>query len=78
MDEATSALDAETESDVMNFLASLDASITLILIAHRLSSIKSIPRIIYMDEGRVVQEGTFEELREKVEKFNVQAKLLGI
>lgn len=78
MDEATSALDAETESDVMNFLASLDARITLILIAHRLSSIKSIPRIIYMDEGRVVQEGTFEELREKVEKFNVQAKLLGI
>jgi ABC-type bacteriocin/lantibiotic exporter with double-glycine peptidase domain len=78
MDEATSALDAETENDVMNFLASLNTSITLILIAHRLSSIKSIPRIIYMDEGRVVQEGTFEELREKVEKFNVQAKLLGI
>jgi len=78
MDEATSALDAETESDVMNFLASLNANITLILIAHRLSSIKSIPRIIYMDGGRVLQEGTFEELREKVEKFNVQAKLLGI
>ena len=78
MDEATSALDAETESDVMKFLASLDENITLILIAHRLSSIKSIPRIIYMEAGRVLHEGNFEELRKNVEKFNLQAKLLGI
>jgi ABC-type bacteriocin/lantibiotic exporter with double-glycine peptidase domain len=78
MDEATSALDAETESDVMSFLASLDKNITLILIAHRLSSIKSIPRIVYLEAGRVLHEGNFEELREKVEKFNIQARLLGI
>jgi ABC-type multidrug transport system fused ATPase/permease subunit len=78
MDEATSALDAETESDVMKFLESLDKEITVILIAHRLSSIKNFPRIVYMEDGKILHEGSFEELRKKVEKFDLQAKLLGI
>ena len=78
MDEATSALDAETESDIMRFLNSLDKEITLILIAHRLSSIKKFRRIIYMEEGVIKNEGTFEQLRETVESFNVQANLLQI
>jgi ABC-type multidrug transport system fused ATPase/permease subunit len=78
MDEATSALDAETESDVMKFLESLDKEITVILIAHRLSSIKNFPRIVYMEDGEILHEGSFEELRKKVEKFDLQAKLLGI
>lgn len=66
-DEATSALDNITQAMVVNTLENMDC--TRIVIAHRLSTIKNCSRIIYLDKGRVVEQGTFEELMELGGKF---------
>lgn len=62
-DEATSALDNITQSMVVETLDKMD--ITRIVIAHRLSTIKNCDRIIYIDKGKVAEEGTYEELMAK-------------
>ncbi|MYZ48119.1 ABC transporter transmembrane domain-containing protein [Propylenella binzhouense] len=58
LDEATSALDAESEVAVQAALDSLMRSRTTLVIAHRLATIKSVDRIVVMDEGRIVEEGS--------------------
>ncbi len=60
MDEATSALDAQTEAKLMN--AVRKRGITLILVAHRLSTVRDADEIIVFEKGRVVERGTHEEL----------------
>ena len=61
-DEATSALDNITEGKVMNSLASLMDKKTMILIAHRLSTLKDCDQILVMEKGRKVGLGSFEDL----------------
>lgn len=61
-DEATSALDSETESRLQDQLALVSAGKTVITIAHRLSTIQSADRIFVLDQGKIVQEGSHEEL----------------
>jgi ABC-type multidrug transport system fused ATPase/permease subunit len=78
LDEATSALDVETEAAIANVLNSLGSGTTVITIAHRLSSVRKATRIIYIDGGLAVAEGSFEELREKVSDFDRQAGLMGL
>ena len=61
-DEATSALDSRTEALVLRQLATLAANRTTLVIAHRLATIQRLKRIIVMDQGRVVAEGSHAEL----------------
>jgi ATP-binding cassette subfamily B (MDR/TAP) protein 7 len=65
-DEATSALDSGTEAAILRSLKELAAGRTCVFVAHRLSTIKHCDRIMVMDAGVVVEEGTHQELIEKV------------
>ncbi|MGH8528685.1 MAG: ABC transporter ATP-binding protein [Nevskiales bacterium] len=69
MDEATSALDNETESRVLRTIDRLTHERTLIMIAHRLSSVQQCERVILMDTGRIVDEGTFAEIAQRHPDF---------
>ncbi|MEE9329030.1 MAG: ABC transporter transmembrane domain-containing protein [Parvularculaceae bacterium] len=62
LDEATSALDAESERMVQQAFADISKDRTTLVIAHRLATVKKADRIIVMDEGRIVDQGTHEEL----------------
>ena len=62
MDEPTAALDAETEAQLLVALRTLMQNRTTIIIAHRLSTIRDADRIAFLDEGRVVEYGTHDEL----------------
>ncbi|MCC5977794.1 MAG: ABC transporter ATP-binding protein [Salinarimonas sp.] len=73
MDEATSALDNLTEQAVMDAVYNLGNAKTIILIAHRLSTVRNCDRIFLLDGGEVVAEGTFDELTEGNERFRAMA-----
>ncbi len=77
-DEATSALDAQTELDITKSIHQLKGSRTIVMIAHRLSLVRKADQIIYLEEGRVISQGTFEEVRESVPDFDRQARLMGL
>jgi ABC-type bacteriocin/lantibiotic exporter with double-glycine peptidase domain len=77
-DEATSALDADTENRVSESIMKLTGECTVIFIAHRLSVVRSADMIYYLDKGKIVNQGTFEELRKLNTDFNNQANFMGI
>ena len=62
MDEATSSLDAVSESYIKSAISELQGHVTQIIIAHRLSTIDHVDKIIYIEKGQKVAEGTVEEL----------------
>jgi ABC-type multidrug transport system fused ATPase/permease subunit len=78
LDEATSALDGETELQVSDAIRNLRGSTTVILIAHRLSTVRDADKVVYMADGRIVAAGTFEEVRSQVPDFDRQAVLMGL
>jgi ABC-type multidrug transport system fused ATPase/permease subunit len=69
LDEATSALDNETERKINDALKTLHGQLTMVVIAHRLSTVRSCDRILYLDGGRVSGLGTFDELDRTNEGF---------
>jgi ABC-type multidrug transport system fused ATPase/permease subunit len=77
LDEATSSLDSETEQVVSESITRLRGNTTILVVAHRLSTVQSADIVVYVSEGRVVASGSFEELRQQVPDFDNQAKLMG-
>ena len=70
LDEATSALDNQTEEVVMEAINNLSKDITIVLIAHRLNTVKKCDVIFQFDKGKLVDEGTFEKLIQDKEIYN--------
>jgi ABC-type multidrug transport system fused ATPase/permease subunit len=78
LDEATSALDGGTEESISTDIQKLKGSTTVVLIAHRLSTVRDADQVLYMDKGEIVARGSFEEVRNAVPDFDRQAKLMGL
>jgi ABC-type bacteriocin/lantibiotic exporter with double-glycine peptidase domain len=73
LDEATSALDNQTEKAVMDAINNLNKDITIILIAHRLNTVKKCDKIFLLEKGQLKNEGTFEELIKVNENFRMHS-----
>ncbi len=69
LDEATSSLDIETEDKVAKTIAKLKGTKTIIAIAHRLSTLKECDALLYMKDGKIIDKGTFKELKERYPDF---------
>ena len=65
LDEATSALDSESEKKVAQAIDNLMDKQTVIAIAHRLSTLKRMDRVIFIEDGKIAEEGSFDELASK-------------
>ena len=76
LDEATSALDNLTEQAVMEAVQKLKKNLTIILIAHRLSTVKKCDNIILLEKGEIKEQGTFEKLVQISDQFRATAKNL--
>lgn len=76
-DEATSALDNITEKSVIDAIEGLSANLTIVLVAHRLTTIQHCDIIVELEHGRVVAQGTYEELLECSPSFRGMAKMMG-
>ena len=77
-DEATSSLDPITEKAVTDAIYTKRGEVTLIVIAHRLSTVRQADVVLLLEKGKVVAKGTFEEVRAKAPKFDEQAKLVNL
>ncbi len=78
LDEATSSLDAESEKIFLNLLLEVASDTTIIMVAHRLSSIIEFQTIWYMVDGEIIDTGSFDYLRNAIPRFDTSATLLGI
>ena len=70
LDEPTSALDGETEGFIATAIESLRGSATVVVIAHRLNTLKNVDKLLYIINGSIAAQGTFEEVRNKIPNFN--------
>jgi ATP-binding cassette subfamily C protein len=73
MDEATSALDNITEKQIIEAIESLKGDHTLIMIAHRLTTVKNCDKLYFMEDGAIIQEGSYQDLVESNLKFREMA-----
>ena len=78
LDEATSSLDGETEASISEAIHALRGSTTVVIIAHRLSTVRDADKVVYLSNGKVLATGTFEEVRKAVPDFDHQAKIMGL
>jgi subfamily B ATP-binding cassette protein MsbA len=75
LDEATSALDSESERYIKESIDSLKGKTTVVIIAHRLSTIRNADHIYVLDEGQIVEYGTYEELIGSEKLFSKMVEL---
>jgi ABC-type multidrug transport system fused ATPase/permease subunit len=78
LDEATSSLDGETEANISAAIHDLRGLTTVVIIAHRLSTVRSADQVVYLSNGNAVASGTFDEVRRAVPDLDRQAKIVGL
>ena len=78
LDEATSSLDGQTEADISQAISRMRGEVTIILVAHRLSTVINADLVVYMDKGLILSKGTFDEVRRDLPEFDRQATLMGL
>ena len=78
LDEATSSLDGQTEFDINESIQALKGSTTVLMIAHRLSTVRNADLVVYLEKGKLLASGTFTEVRNLIPDFDKQAKLMGL
>jgi ABC-type multidrug transport system fused ATPase/permease subunit len=78
LDEATSAIDGHSEKEILENLRRFSPNMSIVVVAHRLSSIRDADKVLYVDNGRILASGSFQEVRDKVEAFDNQALAMGI
>ena len=78
LDEATSSLDGETEASISAAIHAMRGTTTVVMIAHRLSTVRNADIVVYMAEGKIMATGSFDEVRRAVPDFDRQAKLMGL
>ena len=78
LDEATSSLDGTTEASISEAVHNLKGGVTIVMIAHRLSTVKESDVIYYLAKGKLEMAGTFDELRKNIPEFDKQAQLMGM
>jgi len=78
LDEATSSLDGETEASISSAIQNMRGLVTVVMIAHRLSSVRHADIVLYLEAGEILASGTFEEVRNTVPNFDKQAQLMGL
>ena len=74
-DEATSSLDGETESNIINAIATLSGKKTILMIAHRLSTLRDCDMIYFLEKGKIVNFGNYSKLLESDENFKKMANI---
>lgn len=76
LDEATSSLDTATEAAVSNAIQNLRGKTTIVVVAHRISTVRSADKVVYLENGRIVCVGSFDYVKELVPDFDKDSHLL--
>lgn len=77
LDEATSSLDGRTEASISDAIHALKGKTTVVIIAHRLSTVRNADKVVYLSNGHVLASGSFDEVRVAVPDFDHQARIMG-
>jgi ABC-type multidrug transport system fused ATPase/permease subunit len=78
LDEATSALDMESEDAISETLKRLPGQVLVVMIAHRLTSVREATKVLYVENGAIRESGTLDEVRSKVPEFDKYAEISGL
>ena len=78
LDEATSSLDGETEANISDSINAMKGNVTVVMIAHRLSTVRNADLVVYLENGSIIATGSFESVRNQVPDFDRQAQLMGL
>ena len=78
MDEATSSLDAQTEDNIAKAVNRTKENSLVIVVAHRLATVRRADLVIYLENGTIKAQGSFDEVRKLVPDFDSQAELMGL
>lgn len=78
LDEATSSLDGYNETHILDCIRNSNDAVTVIMVAHRLSTVRDADMIVYLSDGKVVRSGSFEYVRDTTPEFDSQLKNMGL